>query len=100
MLTGRPLLADEALSYGLVSRIAADEDVLAEALVTARMIAANSPYAVKHSKQVMWANLEAPNLETAIELENHVQTLALLTDDFAEACSAFIEKRPPIFRGR
>lgn len=101
MLTGRPVLAEEALSCGLVSRIAAsDDEVLAEALVTARMIAANSPYAVKHTKQVMWANLDAPNLESAIELENHVQTLALLTDDFAEACSAFIAKRPPVFRGR
>jgi enoyl-CoA hydratase len=66
----------------------------------ARMIAANSPYSVKHTKQVMWANLDAPSLAAALELENHVQVVGLLTQDFAEAASAFAEKRPPQFTGR
>ncbi len=100
MLTGRPILADEAERIGLVSRTVEAADLREAALSIARMIAANSPYAVKHTKQVMRTNLDASSLDAAIELENHVQTLALGTDDFAEACQAFVEKRPPVFRGR
>jgi enoyl-CoA hydratase len=48
----------------------------------------------------MWANLEAPSLEAAVELENHVQTVALLTEDFREGALAFAEKRVPRFSGR
>jgi enoyl-CoA hydratase len=100
MLTGRPVLAEEAERTGLISRIVPEDALLDEALSIARLIAENSPYAVKHSKQVMWANLAATSLDSAIELENHVQTLALLTEDFAEACQAFVAKRKPVFQGR
>lgn len=100
MLTGRPVGADEALAIGLATRMALPEDLLDEALSTARAIAENSPYAVKHTKQVMWSNLEAPSLEAAVELENHVQVVALLTGDFREAATAFAERRPPEFKGR
>ena len=99
MLTGRPVSAGEALAIGLATQVVDDSALLDEALATARMIAANAPYSSKHTKQVMWANLEAPSVDSAIELENHVQVVALLSNDFAEACRAFIEKRPPVFRG-
>ncbi|NBC38048.1 enoyl-CoA hydratase [Novosphingobium sp. FSY-8] len=99
MLTGRPVLADEAAAIGLASRVVADDALLDAALDTARMIAGNAPFSIKHTKQVMWANLEAPSLQAAIELENHVQVTGLLSADFAEACAAFAAKRPPVFRG-
>ena len=99
MLTGRSVSAGEALGIGLATRVVEDSALLDEALATARMITANAPFSIKHTKQVMWANLEAPSLDAAIELENHVQVVALLSDDFAEACRAFIEKRPSVFRG-
>ena len=99
MLTGRSVSAGEALATGLATQVVDDSALLDEALATARMITANAPFSIKHTKQVMWANLEAPSLDAAIELENHVQVVALLSDDFAEACRAFIEKRPSVFRG-
>jgi enoyl-CoA hydratase len=100
MLTGRPVAAGEALTIGLVSRVTEDTGLIGEAIGTARTIALNSPYSVKHTKQVMWGNLEAPSLEVALELENHVQTVALLTEDFREGAMAFAEKRTPRFSGR
>ncbi len=99
MLTGRPVAAEEALAIGAVTKIATEQGLFDAALETARMIAANSPYSIKHSKQVMWANLEAPSFEAAVELENHVQVVALMTADFREAATAFAEKRAPVFRG-
>jgi enoyl-CoA hydratase len=100
MLTGRPVAAEEALAIGLVADVVAPDALLDRALHTARAIAENAPYSIKHSKQIMWANLQAPSFESAVELENHVQVVALLSDDFQEAAAAFAEKRPPRFTGR
>jgi enoyl-CoA hydratase len=99
MLTGRGVGAAEAMVIGLASRVVDDAALQQEALGIARTIAANSPYAIKHTKQIMWANLGAANLEAALELENHVETVAMLTTDFREGCLAFAEKRAPHFRG-
>jgi len=99
MLTGRTVAAEEALAIGLVTRVTPDAEVRAAALEAGRAIAANSPYATKHTKQLMWTNLDAPSLEAAIQLENHAQTVAMLSADFSEGTTAFVEKRPPVFRG-
>lgn len=100
MLTGRPLDAVEAHAIGLVTTLTEAGGALDAAIAVARKVTENSPYAVKHTKQVMRANLDAPSLGVAIELENHVQCLALGTEDFREACAAFGEKRKPRFVGR
>ena len=100
MLTGRAVTGEEAAAIGLASDIAEPDAVLDRALACARAIAENSPYSVKHTKQVMWSNLHAPSLSAAVELENHVQVVALMTEDFREAAAAFAEKRPPTFTGR
>lgn len=100
MLTGRTVDAAEAVAIGLASGMGGDLPVRDCAITLARQVAQNSPYAVKHTKQVMHANLDAPSLGAALELENHVQCLALGTEDFREACLAFAEKRPPVFSGR
>jgi enoyl-CoA hydratase len=65
----------------------------------ARQIVANSPFASKHTKQIMWSNLDASSFEAASQLENHAQVVAMLTADFDEATKAFVEKRAPRFRG-
>jgi enoyl-CoA hydratase len=100
MLTGRAVAGAEALAIGLVSDMVEADALLARALDCARAIAENSPYSVKHTKQAMWANLHASSLSAALEFENHVQVVALMTDDFREGAAAFAEKRPPRFTGR
>jgi enoyl-CoA hydratase len=100
MLTGRPIKADEAERIGLVSRVVDDAELLPQALALAADVLRNSPYATRHTKQIMWANLDAGSLEAAIELENRAQVLALMTEDFREASAAFVEKRAPVFTGR
>jgi len=99
MLTGRPVGGTEAKAIGLVTDLVEQDELLGRALDLAQVIAGNAPYSIKHTKQVMWANLEA-SFESALELENHVQVVGLLTEDFAEAAIAFTQKRRPVFTGR
>jgi enoyl-CoA hydratase len=99
MLSGRPVAADEAERIGLVARVVPESELLDAALGIAGQIAANSPYAVWQSKMIMWTNLDN-DFNAAIELENHTQILATLTEDAGEAMRAFVEKRPPVFTGR
>jgi enoyl-CoA hydratase len=100
LLTGRFVAADEAERMGLVSRVVADGDVVDAALEVADQIAANSPFGVWMTKEVMWSNLETASLHAGIDLENRTQILASLTDDMREAVKAFLEKRPPDFQNR
>ncbi|GLS14826.1 MULTISPECIES: enoyl-CoA hydratase/isomerase family protein [Hydrogenophaga] len=100
MLTGRPVSAGEALQIGLVADVVAPDDLHARVITCAQAVLANSPYATAHTKRLMWSNLDAGSLDAAIELENHTQVLGLMTQDFAEAAKAFVEKRKPVFTGR
>lgn len=99
LLTGRFVDAAEADRIGLVTRVVPDGGVVEAALETAAAIAANSPFGVWMTKQLMWHNLEVAGLATAVELENRTQILAAQTGDMVEAARAFAEKRPPRFTG-
>jgi enoyl-CoA hydratase len=48
----------------------------------------------------MWAALEIPAMQTAIDLENRQQIMASRTEDAREAMLAFMEKRPPNFQNK
>jgi enoyl-CoA hydratase len=77
MLTARKVAADEALALGLVMDVVPDGEVVDRALDVARQVTAFTPFATEMTKEVMWANLDAPSLAHAIHLENRTQTLAL-----------------------
>jgi enoyl-CoA hydratase len=62
MLTGRIIDADEADHIGLVQRVVPDDELLAAALETAGLIAANSPWGVRMTKEVLWSQLEVGGL--------------------------------------
>src|SRR5581483_2326945 len=97
MLTGRLVDAAEAESMGLVSRVVPDGKAVDAAVEIAELIAANSPFGVWMTKEVMWSNLEAGSLQSAIDLENRTQILSSMTGDMREAVTAFFEKRPAEF---
>lgn len=97
--TGRTLSAAEAQALGIVNRVVADDGFAAAVGELAAEIAANAPLAVRAIKRMM----RAAETETFEQHVHHVflQLLPLLnTDDFREAVSAFIEKRPATFNGR
>jgi len=100
LMTGRPIDAAEADRIGMVNRLVAPEELQQAALDQAAALLANSPFSITQTKRLMWRNLDAADLETALELEDRVQILASMTDDYKEALAAFAEKRPPRFSGR
>jgi enoyl-CoA hydratase len=100
LLTGRLIDAAEAGDLGLVTRVVEDGVVVDAALEIADQVAANSPFGVWMTKEVMWSQLEIPSLQAGIDLENRTQILSSLTEDSAEAMRAFVEKRTPEFRNR
>ena len=100
MLTGRFVEADEAETIGLVNRVVPPDRLLPTAFELAEQIASNSPFGVRQSKQLLQANVDAPSLDAALELENRAQVLATRTEDMREALEAFRAKRPPRFRDR
>jgi len=95
MLTGRRFTADEAREYGVLNRVTSADDLQTTALELAEMIAENSEYGVRMTKVGMWANLDAPSLRSAMELENRTQVLGTFTGNMTEAGEAFREKRAP-----
>jgi len=93
MLTGRRFDADEAMRFGMLNRVVERDALLDSALELAALITANSEYGVYMTKLGMWANLDAPSLRHAIELENRTQVLGTFTRNMTEAGRAFVEKR-------
>jgi len=99
ILTGRMLSAREALSFGLVARVVAQEAWLVEAKRVAREIAAKSPISVRLAKEAVDKAFEAP-LSVGVEFERRAFYLARASEDATEGLNAFIEKRVPEFDGK
>jgi enoyl-CoA hydratase len=95
MLTGRRFSAEEAETFGMLNRVVDGDDLLDAAFELADGIVANSEYGVYMTKIGLWANLDAPSLRHAIELENRTQVLGTFTGNMTEAATAFVEKRDP-----
>lgn len=95
MLTGRHFDASEAERIGLVHQVSEPGAHVEAALSTARLIAENNEYGVWMTKSGLWANLDAPSMRHAIELENRTQILGTFTGNMEEATKAFREKRVP-----
>lgn len=98
MLTGRRFGAGEAEGMGMLNRVVGREQLLAAALELAAAVNANSEYGVYMTKIGLWANLDAPSLRHAMELENRTQVLGTFTGNMAEAGQAFVEKREPVWK--
>ncbi|HEY5058080.1 MAG TPA: enoyl-CoA hydratase-related protein [Gaiellaceae bacterium] len=99
ILTGRMLSAREALDFGLVARVVAKEAWLDEAKRVAYEIAAKGPISVRLAKEAIDQAFETP-LSAGIEFERRAFYLARASEDAGEGLSAFLEKRPPDFKGR
>jgi len=97
MLTGRRFDAEEALRIGLLADVVAEEQLLERAAQAAEQIAALAPWGVRLTKRGMWAALEIPSQQAAVEYEDRQQIMATFSNGVPEAINAFLEKRPASF---
>lgn len=99
ILSGDIITAREASDMGLVSRVVGDGEVLDHAVALASGIARNGPVAIQLAKEAILAGQDA-SLATALSLERKAFWLTFATEDKTEGISAFLDKRPPAFKGK
>jgi enoyl-CoA hydratase len=98
-LTGRDIPAERALRIGLVNDTYEGQPALLEAAqAMAREIASNSPLAVQGTKEVLRVS-ERHGVEAGLRYVAAWNAAHLASADLQEAFQAFVEKRPPVFRG-
>ncbi len=98
LLTGRTIGADEALTMGLVNRVAASGDVLSAAQEVAEQILVGGPIAARYAKEVILSGSEM-TLDQGILLETDLTMILQTTKDREEGIRSFLERRDPEFRG-
>lgn len=91
----KPINAEQALSWGLVTKIA-DDDVLAESLKTAHELAQGSLNSFGMCKRLLTDSFDTP-FETQLERERKGISRSAMHTDGQEGIKAFIEKRKPVF---
>jgi 2-(1,2-epoxy-1,2-dihydrophenyl)acetyl-CoA isomerase len=99
LASGRKLTAAEAHGWGLVSEVVQADGLAARAAEVAAEFAALPPLAVGMTKRLL-DRAGSSTLDEQLEREAQLQTAATRTEDFREGVAAFLEKRPPEFRGR
>ena len=96
ILTGKIIDVAAAASIGLVNMVVKEEELLGKAGETARLIAQKAPLALKFAKRLINEN---QGIGTKLESEISFFADCFRTEDLGEGIKAFLEKRPPAFRG-
>jgi enoyl-CoA hydratase/carnithine racemase len=98
-LSGRLYPAAEAHQAGLVDVLTAPDELLPKAFAIAESIAANPDPQLRMTKQLLTENGSATDLSAVQERESVLLRECWKSPEHKEAVAAFLEKRPPRFRG-
>ncbi len=100
IMAGETIDARRAYELHIVTEVTPQGEALNAALALAGVMRQNcAPLAVRLAKRLIDEGLEA-SLPTALSLEMDSTALLFVTDDKTEGIAAFMEKRPPNFKGQ
>jgi enoyl-CoA hydratase len=99
VLSGEMITAQEALRIGLVNDVVPAGELIPRAEGLAKKIAANAPLAVQYAMEAVNKGLEM-TLAEGLYLEATLFGVSCATEDKREGTTAFLEKRPPQFKGK
>jgi enoyl-CoA hydratase/carnithine racemase len=98
LLTGQPIDAATAREWGLVNRVVPPEALEDEVTALVEAIARSSPLTVGIGKEAFYSQIELDE-HRAYDLAKAVMIMNAGVDDAQEGMGAFLEKRPPQWRG-
>ena len=99
LLTGEPIDAATAQSWGLVNRVVPSSRLDAEIRRFIDIILSRSSATIRFGKQAFYRQIDHP-LAAAYDIASEVMACNLLLDDAAEGIDAFLQKRPASWRGK
>ena len=99
MMLGERIYAEQALAWGLVSRVVEDEEIASEGVAVATRLAQGPTVALGLIRKLARESQHLP-LSEALAAERVAQRDAGRTDDFRAAVMAFLQKQQPRFEGR
>lgn len=97
IFTGRQFDAETAERWGIVSYVVVPEGLEAKAAALAEEIAAAAPLAVGMAKRVIDG---LADIDRGLMLEGWAQSQLFSSEDFIEGATAFMTRRPPVFKGK
>lgn len=94
----KPITAQQAAEFGWINRVVPAEQLMDAARALAAELARMPPMAIGLTKRAINRSLES-GLEAQMEYEAQLQEILGKTKDHDEGVKAFLEKRPPVFKG-
>jgi 2-(1,2-epoxy-1,2-dihydrophenyl)acetyl-CoA isomerase len=99
MMLGERIIAERARDWGMIARVAEDEELASEAVALAARLAQGPTRTLGLIRRLARDSAQL-SLADALAAERVAQREAGATDDFRSAVFAFLQKRQPTFEGR
>ena len=99
LLSGDMIDAREAERLGLVNKVVPAEKLEEETFAFAQKLIAKSPVAIEIGKKFYYQMIDMPFRQRFV-LNSEIMARLCTTEDASEGINAFIEKRPPVWKGK
>jgi enoyl-CoA hydratase/carnithine racemase len=99
LMSSRVILAEEAVTMGLLNEVVAPEHLMDRVMEYASDMAVNcAPTSLAAMKQQIWGHYDV-TFQHAIDRSGVLMRTSLTKDDFREGVKSYLEKRSPAFSG-